>query len=158
MLSAPHARSGSARLVLLITPNSHRYTILAAVCLLFSLALQPVLQELADSRAPGGLELVFSYLDDLCLAGDGLAVSNAVDTLKTRCNDIGLKLSTGLTDEAGKVLSKDKCELILTSCASSTVDVTRLPSDFKIVRDGNFELLGGPVGSPQFCEQHASQG
>ena len=107
--------------------------------LLFSLALQPVLQELADSRAPGGHDLVFSYLDDLCLASDGLAVSSAVDTLKTRCNDIGLKLSTGLTDEAGNVLSKDKCEVILTGGAASTVVVTQFPPDFKIVRDGNSE-------------------
>ena len=30
--------------------------------LLFSLALQPVLQELAATRAAGGLELVYSYL------------------------------------------------------------------------------------------------
>ena len=121
--------------------------------LLFSLALQPVLQELANSRAPGGLELVYSYLDDLCLAGDGVAVATAVDTLKARCSDIGLKLSTGLTDEAGNLVSQDKCEVILTSGAASTVDVSRFPPDFKVVRDGNFELLGGPVGTPQFCEQ-----
>ena len=41
--------------------------------LLFSLALQPVLQELAATRAAGGLELVYSYLDDLRLAGEALA-------------------------------------------------------------------------------------
>ena len=33
--------------------------------LLFALALQPLLQELDSTRAPGGLELVYSYLDDL---------------------------------------------------------------------------------------------
>ena len=47
-----------------------------------------------------------------------------METLKARCSDIGLKLSTGLTDEAGNLLSQDKCELILTSGAASTVDVT----------------------------------
>ena len=52
------------------------------------------------------------------------------------------------------MLSKDKCELIPTGGATSTVDVTRFPSDFKVIRDGNFELLGGPVGSPQFCNEH----
>ena len=122
--------------------------------LLFSLALQPVLQELAATRAAGGLELVYSYLDDLCLAGDALAVVSALNTLKARCADVGLTLSTGLMDEAGNVISKDKCELILTGGAASAVDVTHFPSDFKVVRDGNFELLGGPVGSPEFCNAH----
>ena len=44
--------------------------------------------------------------------------------------------------------------LILTAGAASTVDVGRFPPDFKVIRDGNFELLGGPVGSPQYCNQH----
>ena len=41
---------------------------------MFALALQPVLLELAASRAEGGLELAFAYLDDVCLAGDAVAV------------------------------------------------------------------------------------
>ena len=52
--------------------------------LLFALALQPLLQGLADQRAPGGLELVFSYMDDLCLAGGSQAVADAVDALRSR--------------------------------------------------------------------------
>ena len=46
--------------------------------LLFSLALQPLLKELADTRAPGRLELVYAYLDDLCLAGDAACVAAAL--------------------------------------------------------------------------------
>ena len=122
--------------------------------LLFSLALQPVLQELASSRTRGGLELVYSYLDDLCLAGDASAVAAALNTLKGRCADMGLTLSTGLVDDDGQVISKDTCELILTGGVASTVDVSHFPDDFKVVRDGNFELLGGPVGSRDFCNQH----
>jgi hypothetical protein len=122
--------------------------------LLFAVALQPVLAELADSRAPGQLELAYSYLDDLCLAGDATAVLAALSTLKERCASIGLQLSTGLVNEAGDVLSKDKCELILAGGAASTVDVAAFPADFKVVRDGNFELLGGPIGSSAFCNQH----
>jgi len=122
--------------------------------LLFALALQPVLQELANDRAPGMLELVFSYLDDLCLAGDANAVASALNTLKARCADLGLKLSTGMVNEAGETLSQDKCELILAGGAASTVDVGLFPDDFKVFRDGNFELLGGPIGSPSFCNQH----
>jgi hypothetical protein len=119
--------------------------------LLFSLALQPILAELAGLRAPGGLELVYSYLDDLCLAGEASAVSNAVERLRRRCNDVGLQLSTGAAH------FKDKCELILVAGAASTVDVAAFPSDFKVVRDGNFELLGAPIGSPEFCNKHTRE-
>jgi len=68
---------------------------------------------------------------------------------RSRCADIGLTLSTGIVNEAGETVSKDKCELILTGGAASTVDVATFPADFKIARDGNFELLGGPVGTPE---------
>ena len=101
---------------------------------LFTLALQPILQELADKRAPGGLELVFSYLDDLCLAGSSHAVADAVDTLRTRAAEVGLELSTGVFQEDGTPLYKDKCELILAAGVSSTVDVSLFPDDFKVVR------------------------
>ena len=42
---------------------------------LFSLTLQPLLKELAERRAPDTLELVFAYLDDLCLAGNAEEVA-----------------------------------------------------------------------------------
>ena len=113
-----------------------------------------MLQELAGTSRPAGLELVFSYLDDLCIAGDAVAVGAAVRTLKARCADIGLVLSTGLYDATGKCLSKDKCEVILTGGAASVVDVSSCPDDFNIIRDGNFELLGGPVGIPEVCDAH----
>jgi len=122
--------------------------------LLFALALQPVLTELAGARSGGGLELVFSYLDDLCLAGEAAAVKSALDVLRARCATIGLQLSTGLVNERGEVISKDKCEVVLVGGASSSVDVGQFPPDFKVVRDGNFELLGGPIGEPEFCNQH----
>jgi len=127
--------------------------------LLFSLALQPALQEMANFQAPDGqrLELVFSYLDDLCLAGSSSVVASALNTLKTRCADIGLVLSTGLTDETGRLISKDKCELILTGGAASSVAVGLFPTDFKVVRDGNFELLGGPIGDATFCNSHTQE-
>jgi len=119
--------------------------------LLFSLALQPILAELASRRAPGGLELVYSYLDDLCLAGEAAAVSAAIDQLRLRCSEIGLQLSTGAAH------FKDKCELVLAAGAASSVDVSAFPADFKVIRDGNFELLGAPVGSPEFCNAHTQE-
>ena len=60
--------------------------------LLFALALQPLLRELADQRCEGGLELVLSYLDDLCLAGSSQAVSTAVASLCNKAASIGLTL------------------------------------------------------------------
>ena len=65
--------------------------------LLFALALQPVLQRL--STVPG-LDLSFSYLDDLVLAGDQEAVSSAVALLKDSAATLGLKLNMS------------KCELV----------------------------------------------
>jgi len=116
--------------------------------LLFALALQPELERLAQAQGDNKLELVYSYLDDLCLAGKAPAVEAAVASLRSRCANIGLQLSTGTAD------SKDKCELILAGGPASTVDPAGFPGDFKVIRDGNFELLGAPVGSPSFCNQH----
>ena len=97
---------------------------------------------------------MYSYVDDLCLAGDASAVASALNTLKDRCADIGLVLSTGLVGDQGQVISKVNCDLFLTGGACCTVDVSVCQSDFKVVRGGNFEPLGGPVGSPGFCNQH----
>ena len=63
--------------------------------LLFAVVLHPAPIELASHRATGGLELVFSYLDDLCLAGEASAASRAVEILRVRCAAPGLQLSTG---------------------------------------------------------------
>jgi hypothetical protein len=119
--------------------------------LLFALALQPILRDLDASRSQGGLELVFSYLDDVCLAGSSQAVSDAVTSMRAKANAVGLALSTGTPQ------FKDKCELILTAGVDSTVDVSLFPNDFKVIRDGNFELLGGPIGDPAFCNQHTQK-
>ena len=103
--------------------------------LLFSLALQPVLEQLRQTRSEGGLRLAFSDLDDVCLAGDASAVATAFATLKTSCEQIGLKLNT------------DKCELIPCAGLHSTVSRNLFPQDMICRDDGNFELLGGPIGS-----------
>ena len=34
------------------------------------------------------------------------------------------------------------------------MDVSMFPADFKVVHDGNFELLGGPIGDEAFCNRH----
>lgn len=113
--------------------------------LLFSLALQPVLEQLRQTRSEGGLRLVFSYLDDVCLAGDASAVATAFATLKTSCEQIGLKLNT------------DKCELIPCAGLHSTVNRNLFLRDMVLRDDGNFELLGGPIGSANYCNQQTSR-
>ena len=71
---------------------------------------------------------------------------SALSTLQARCADIGLQLSTGLVDAQGNHVSKDKCEVILTACGDSVVNTAAFPSDFKVIRDCNFELFGGGGG------------
>ena len=113
--------------------------------LLFSLALQPLIEQLQSSRAEGGLQLVFSYLDDCCLAGDANAVATAFATLKEGAARIGLQLNT------------DKCELIPTAGQHSSVNRSLFPSDMIYRGDANFELLGGPIGDPDFCNTHTQE-
>ena len=59
--------------------------------LLFALALQPILKGLHAQVSEGGLHLVFSYLDDCCLAGDYRSVAQALQELEQKCLEIGLK-------------------------------------------------------------------
>ena len=76
--------------------------------LFFSLALQPLLIQLKEGVSENGLQLVFSYLDDLILAGDQRAVAEAFHFLKAAALDIGLDLNTS------------KCEIIPTAGLNAT--------------------------------------
>ena len=83
--------------------------------------------------------------------GQGPCSKNALCTLKERCSNIGLRLSTGSADG----MDKGKCSVILLAGgAASNVDIGLFPSDFKVIRDGDSELLRGPIGSPDFCNSH----
>ena len=113
--------------------------------LLFALALQPVLQRLNATRSAGGLQLVFSYLDDCCLAGSAHAVATAAAELRAECARIGLELNGS------------KCEVIPTAGLHSNVDRTLFPSDFAFNPTGDFELLGGPIGTQEYCNQHTQE-
>ena len=110
--------------------------------LLFALALQPVLRDLHGTRSAGGLQLVFSYLDDLCLAGEQAAVSQALAILTASAARIGLQLNA------------EKCEIIPTARQQHTINRSLFPPSFVFKGDGNFELLGGPIGSDEFCNEH----
>ena len=106
--------------------------------LFFSLALQPLLVQLKEGTTENGLQLVYSYLDDLILAGDQRAVAEAFHFFKGAALDIGLEFNTG------------KCEIIPTAGLKATLNKNFFPEDIIYKEDGNFELLGGPIGSEVF--------
>ena len=112
---------------------------------LFALALQPLLRRVAAGRSQSGLQLVFSYLDDLCLAGNQKEVSEAFSALRIAARQIGLEFNI------------TKCEVIPVASANASIDRSLFPPDVTFRDDGNFELLGGPIGSDVFCNRHTQE-
>ena len=110
--------------------------------LLFALALQPTLERLAALRGAGGLDLVAAYLDDVVVAGDHLAVLEALRILHAAAPGIGLHLKL------------EKCELIPTAGQSSTANLSSFPPNIKRKLSGNFDLLGAPIGDGEFCSSY----
>jgi len=88
---------------------------------------------------------VFSYLDDCCLAGKAEDVAAAFSSLQAHARAIGLEFSL------------DKCELIPTAGANSSADLSSFPQEMKVKLDQNFELLGGPIGSAEYCNAHTTE-
>ena len=113
--------------------------------LFFSLALQPLLFHLNEGRTEEGLQLVFSYLDDLVLAGEQQAVAEAFHHFKGAALDIGLEFNNS------------KCEIIPTAGLNCSLNKDFFPEDIIYREDGNFELLGGPIGSKEFCNLHTQK-
>ena len=113
--------------------------------LLFALALQPTLRELSTRRTAGGLQLIFSYLDDCCLAGEQRSVADAYHRLRASAAQIGLTLNAS------------KCEVIPAAGTHSTIDRSLFPNDMIFRGDGNFELLGGPIGNADYCQHHTTE-
>lgn len=103
--------------------------------LLFALALQPVLNQLANIP---GLELTFSYLGDLVLAGEQSAVAFAIALLKDSAASFGLKLNMS------------KCELVPTVDGGSGIDWGLCGQNMPKKLDGCFKLLGAPVSKVQY--------
>ena len=110
--------------------------------LLFALALQPALRAAQGSQLDQRPDLVFAYLDDVCLAGTLQQVSAALGRLTAAARQVGLALNPA------------KCEL--TTCSGDgLVDMRSFPPGVKLNRTGAFSLLGAPVGNTAFCEAHA---
>ena len=124
--------------------------------LLFSLAIHPLATKLASlgrSRPGRQLDLVVFYLDDGVLCGSVEAVSEALALLHAEAGALGLQLNLG------------KCELVvpsgelpanLDSLFPQALLVDPGTGASRVLSDGNFEILGAPVGSPEHCAAHTS--
>lgn len=104
--------------------------------LLFSAALQPALRQAAQCP----IELCFSYLDDVVLAGRAEAVASALAALQNTAAAAGLALEPA------------KCELVVVAGDASTVDLSLFPTGF-VVKGPAFDLLGAPIGDSTYCNQ-----
>ena len=113
--------------------------------LFFSLALQPLLIRLSNGRSEHGLQLAYSYLDDLILAGEQHAVAETFICVKNRASSIGLDFNFS------------KCEIIPAAGLHSSLNKDLFPEDVVYMPEGNFELLGGPIGSDAFCNSHTQK-
>ena len=115
--------------------------------LLFSLALQSLLASIKNNHGPNGLDLVFAYLDACVLAGSVSAVSEAFKELQLPAAFLGIKVAMG----------RDKS--LLVPCAGDQTNITdgQFPSELCSQSDGNFELLGCPIGDDAFCRVHTTK-
>jgi len=108
--------------------------------LLFALALQPALQAAQSGPEGHRPELVFAYLDDVCLAGGSRQVATALARLAAAARQVGLQLNPR------------KCELIPCGGPTSAVDARAFPAGVCVNSTGNFMLLGAPIGHAQYTE------
>ena len=87
----------------------------------------------------------YSYLDDLNLAGEQRTVAHAFQYVRDKALEIGLEFNSS------------KCEVIPTAGLGAVIDRNLFPADVIFREDGNFELLGGPIGSDSYCNEHTKQ-
>ena len=105
--------------------------------LLFALALQPIILQLSTIQ---GLELAFSFLDDLVLAGEDSAVAQGINMLQILASPIGLRLN------------QKKCELIPAAEGENGIDWRMFDSSIPKNQEGGFRLLGAPIGKTEYCQ------
>ena len=123
--------------------------------LLFSLAIHPLVRQLAeqgrDGRPNTALDLVLFYLDDGVLCGTPENVSRALLTLTAGARQLGLDLNLG------------KCELVVPG-AQLPLNLAELfprrllfdpiSGQSRVLNNGNFDILGAPIGSNDHCAAH----
>ena len=101
--------------------------------------------DLNKGRADQGLQLVYSYLDDLILAGEQRAVAGAFHFLKCAASEIVLEFNTS------------KCEVIPAAGHDATIIRDLFPNNVFFKDDGNYELLGRLIGTDDFCNEHTQK-
>ena len=111
---------------------------------LFALAIHPKILEAkrrVESEFPGGLDFSVFYLDDGVIAGSDAAVARFCDLLANGLRDIGLEFT------------RSKCEVVPAAHFTSLAQ-RALFDGFKWVTDGDFKLLGAPIGGIRHCTEH----
>ena len=88
--------------------------------------------------------MVAAYLDDVVIAGDSAinTVLEALHILHAAAPGFGLHLNL------------EKCELIPTAAGVGETSLGAFPASLKRRLDGNFLLLGAPIGSAHYCTQY----
>ena len=89
--------------------------------------------------------MVYSYLDDLILASEQQAVAARFHFLKRAASEIGLQFNTS------------KCEVIPAAGHAASISKDLFPDNTIFREDGDYELLGGPIGSDIFCNKHTQK-
>ena len=106
--------------------------------LLFSLTIH-YLAQIIDAELPEDLLLHVWYLDDGVLAGKASHVKQALDIIEREGKQLGL------------LLNVHKCELVLhPASAHCSSHFPHIPQE-RIHPEGNFSILGSPVGSEEYC-------
>ena len=100
-----------------------------------------MLEQISELRQnPRGLDIVAAYLDDVVFTGNTEAVLQAFQIIQAASPNLGLELKNS------------KCELIPTTGHNSTADLSSFPQDMKRKLEGNFSLLGAPIGDESYSK------
>ena len=108
--------------------------------LLFSLVMQMVTTEI-DRQLPGLLKLNLWYLDDGILGGKAQDVRRALDIIER------------VGPQWGIFLNANKCEAITHPESAEHLDSFGNIPTTKKTSEGNFSILGSPVGTTDFCTE-----
>jgi len=114
--------------------------------LLFALVIHTVLSRI-KSEVPG-LNLNLWYLDDGSLAGRPEDVLRALEILKEEGPRQGIKLNPSKCEIISHPVAQEAAKT-LQRRAQSELGIT-IP-DNQLSLDGNYSILGAPVGTPSFC-------
>eukprot|EP00971_Amphidinium_carterae_P334777 6470239-Amphidinium_carterae.1 len=111
---------------------------------LFALAIQDIVEETilaVISAFPQELDISAFYLDDGVFCGSAKAIAMAAELLHEKFATVGLHMNP------------NKCQVIPRGRSSPQMRETF--RKYHWLADGNFELLGAPIGTDQYCGEKA---